>query len=82
MGNFAIFSKNAIFLEKFQEIEQTQKEKEKTALSKDLEEFKREEERAALELWQVFRINVEKIVKFCRKIKNIKEKSSNKKRKK
>lgn len=60
-----------------------QKEKEKIALSKDLEEFKTEEERAALELWQVFFEKFISIYLFLfRKIKNIRRKSMNKKKKK
>lgn len=43
--------------EKYKTIEVVEKEKEKEIVTKDLEEFKRDEERAAYELWLVF--------KFC-----------------
>ena len=42
-------------IEKYRDVEINEKDKEKEAVTKDIEEFKKEEERAAYELWMVFK---------------------------
>lgn len=67
--------------EKLKHIEESAKENEKIIVTKDIEEFQKEEEKAAFELWKVF-FHFLKFLNFFRKTKLIKKKFLTKKMKK